>query len=153
MEIGSIVCQFLIGNVQQQHLSAIFFIILLMFLKINHFTIKKYVDLFYVRVTTTRMVTGFSDIFLISENRVLRSTYFLIHYKLFLLNKTPFFTLSHAPALLLMGWRSMYFFVILGFFRFYGNFLKYLPHIYSEKTKYMIIWFITQRYLQTTLKK
>ena len=89
-------CQFLIGNVQQQYLSTVFFILLPIFLKINHFLPKKYVDLFYIRTATTRMFTGFADIFLFSENLVLRSTYFLSHYELFLLNKTPFFAFPHA---------------------------------------------------------
>lgn len=89
-------CQFLIGNVQQQYLSTVFFILLPIFLKINHFLPKKYVDLFYIRAAPIRMFTGFADIFLISENRFLRSTYFLSHFcLLFLLNKPPFF-LPHA---------------------------------------------------------
>ena len=78
-------CQFLIGNVQQQYLSTVFFILLPIFLKINHFLPKKYVDLFYIRAATIRMFTGFADIFLISENRFLRSTYFLSHFCMFLL--------------------------------------------------------------------
>ena len=99
-------CQFLVGHVQQQHLSVVFFILLPIFLKINHFLPKKYVDLFYIRAATIRMFTGFADILLISENRILRSTYF---------------------------------FVILGLFRFYGNFLKYMLHIHSEKVKCSMI--------------
>ena len=99
-----VVCQFLIGNVQQQYLSTVFFILLPIFLKINHFLPKKYVDLFYIRTATTRMFTGFADIFLISENRFLRSTYFLSHFcLLFLLNKTPFFSSTCLQTLILAG--------------------------------------------------
>mgnify|MGYP003236709688 CR=1 FL=1 len=97
-------CQFLIGNVQQQYLSTVFFILLPIFLKINHFLPKKYVDLFYIRAATIRMFTGFADIFLISENRFLRSTYFLSHFcLLFLLNKTPFFSSTCLQTLILAG--------------------------------------------------
>ena len=44
------------------------------------FSPKKYVDLFYVRIAVTRAFTGFADIFLQSENHMLRSTYFSIIY-------------------------------------------------------------------------
>ena len=44
------------------------------------FSLKKYVDLFYVRIAVTRAFTGFTDIFLHSENLMLRSTYFSIMY-------------------------------------------------------------------------
>ena len=44
------------------------------------FSPKKYVDLFYVRIAVTRIFTGFADIFLHSENLMLRSTYFSIMY-------------------------------------------------------------------------
>ena len=71
-------CQFLLGNVQQQHLSTVFFIILPIFPKINHFPTQKYVDLFYVRTATFRMFTRLANIFLLSETLVLRSTYFFV---------------------------------------------------------------------------
>ena len=54
------------------------------------FSPKKYVDLFYVRIAVTRAFTGFADIFLQSENLMLRSTYFLCHFNLFSLDKTSF---------------------------------------------------------------
>ena len=93
-----VLCQFLLGNVQQQYLSTVFFILLPIFLKINHFLPKKYVDLFYIRTATTRMFTGFADIFLISENRFLRSTYFLIHFCLLFCSIKPHFLFFHMST-------------------------------------------------------
>ena len=56
-------CQFLIGNVQQQYLSAIFLIILPIFPKINHFSPQKSVDLKFTKIAIFRMITGFAGIF------------------------------------------------------------------------------------------
>ena len=60
------------------------------------FSLKKYVDLFYVRIAVTRAFTGFADIFLHSENLMLRSTYFLCHFNLFSLDKTSFWSISQV---------------------------------------------------------